>query len=194
MPVATAAHISLSTGGSLQGFVDPTLQSADCAAITNLQTQVAPYIASTVCQLAILRLLKPLITIIRGLPNPSPQALQQFSKAAVALEPCLVSATSASVPFVRDLICLQLRSLKCFLANLQSVDSAVAAQNVLDSYQPIVGLMELAGELFQAAGLQMPIAPTLAPGVDAASLSLDQTAVADYVAALGVIADSLGGC
>ena len=98
------------------------------------------------------------------------------------------------VPFVRDLICLQIRSLKCFLANLQSVDSAVAVQIVLDSYQPIIGLMELAGELFQLAGINLPDAPKLAPGVDPGSRSLDQNAVSDYVASLEVVAGSLGGC
>lgn len=198
MPVAkgaSAARITLLTGGSLQGYPELTNQSADCSGITNLQTQVGPYIASTACQLGILKLLKPLITIIKGLPNPPPQAIQQFSKAAADLEPCFASATStAVVPFVRDLICLQIRSLKCFLANLQSVDSAVAVQNVLDSYQPIIGLMELAAELFQVAGIKLPDAPKLAPGVDPGSLSLDQNAVSDYVAALEVIADSVGGC
>lgn len=200
---ASAARLTLPTGGLLQGFPGAAIQSADCAAITNLQTQIAPILASTACQFAVLRLLKPLIEIIEALPNPSPKALQDFSKAAVALQPCLLSSTPGSmIPFLRDLICLQIRSLKCFLGNLQSAatlaeagaEAALDIQNVIASYQPIIGIMELAGELFQGAGIQIPPAPVLTAGVDPATLSSDQSAVADYTGALQFVVDALGGC
>src|ERR1700682_4785858 len=164
MPNTPAARIALPTGSLLQGFPGAATPSGDCAAIANLQTQIAPILAVSACQFAVLRLLKPLIEIINALPSPSPKALQEFSKAAVGLQPCLLSLTAGSVvPFLRDLISLQIRSLKCFLVNLQSAitladagtEAALDIQNVIASYQPIMGIMELPGELFQIAGIQV---------------------------------------
>ena len=203
-PLASpAARIALPTGGLLQGFPPVPIQPADCSTITNLQSQIAAFLASTACQFAVLRLLKPLIEIINALPNPSPKALQEFAKASAGLQPCLLSPTAASVvPFIRDLLCLQIRSLNCFLRNLQSAatledagaEGALDIQNVIASYQPIIGIMELAGELFQIAGLKLPPAPVLTAGIDAATLSSDQGAVAVYTASLQSVVDALGGC
>jgi hypothetical protein len=197
--------IGVPTGGQLLGFTNLKTQSAECSADTNLQTQIAPLIASMSCQFKILRLLKPLIEVIGGLPTPPVKAIQQFLEAAADLEPCLQIPTPAGVfPFVRDLLCLEIRSLNCFLRNLQAIatlasaaPSAVAAsevRTVLDSYPPIVGILELAGGLFQLAGLSIPSAPTLAGATDPASLVADRSAVATFTAALQVAVDSFGGC
>lgn len=66
-----------------------------------------------------LEIMKPLIEIINNLPNPPLQALQEFSKAAVDLAPCLLSTTPAPlIPFLRDVLCLQIRRLNCLRQNL----------------------------------------------------------------------------
>lgn len=195
--------IALPVGGKLLAFVNPRIQSADCETTTNLQTQVAPLIASMVCQFQILDLLKPLIEIIQGLPNPPGPAIARFSKAAAALAPCLLARTPASVvPFVRDLLCLEIRSLHCFLHNLETISalqdagtvSASEVQNVLDSYAPVAGILELAGGLFQAAGLALPRAPTLPVGTDRNSLNADHAAVTSFTGTLQTATDALGGC
>ncbi len=198
-------RIELPAGGKLIAFPELQMQSAECSAITNLQTQIAPLIASMSCQLHIFKLLKPLIAVIHGLPNPPAAALREFSKAANELAPCLLASTPAALlPFVRDLICLEIRSLNCFLRNLQSLmtladadprpAAALEAQNVLDSYQPIAGILNLASALFQMAGVHIPPAPTLAAATDPGSLRADQIAVTDFTAALQSAADALGGC
>ena len=202
--VASVTRVSLPTGGQLRGFPTVPIQSEGCSGVTNLQTQIAPFLALMVCQFGIIKLLKPLIEVVNALPSPPRRALQEFSKAAAGLGPCLQSAMPAAVvPFVRDFICLQIRSLNCFLSNLRSVatpmrvDSNTASmdiENVLASYEPIIGIMDLAADLFQIAGTEVPRAPVLAPGIDAAALASDQNAVTAYVAALQLLAGTLGGC
>ena len=196
--------IEVPIAGQLLGFANLKMQSTECSAATNLQTQIAPFIASMSCQLKVLKLLKPLIDVIHGLPNPPVHALQEFSMAANDLAPWLLLSTPLGVlPFVRDLLCLEIRSLNCLLRNLQTITalaadpSAVAAsevQSVLDSYPPIIGILNLASGLFQLAGLTIPKAPTLAAGTDPDSLAADQSAVATFTAALQTAADALGGC
>jgi hypothetical protein len=65
---------------------------------------------------------------------------------------------------------------------------------VLDSYPPIVGILNLAAGFFQIAGIAVPHAPSLAGGVDPASLAADRNAVAAFTVALQSAADALGGC
>ena len=67
-------------------------------------------------------------------------------------------------------------------------------QGVLDSYQPIVGLLELANALFGSVGIGSLQAPPLAAGTDADSLAADQETLAAFVATLQVAVDSIGGC
>jgi hypothetical protein len=197
--------IEVPTGGQLLGFPDLKIQSTECSADTNLLTQVAPLIASMSCQLKILKLLKPLIEVIHGLPNPPVSALQEFSKAAQDLAPCLLVPTPTSVlPFLQGLLCLEIKSLNCLLRNLQAMTtlagadpSTVAAselRSVLDSYLPIVGILNLASGLFQSAGLTIPKAPILTGGIDPDSLTADQGIVAAFTATLETLADTLGGC
>jgi hypothetical protein len=202
---STVVGISLPTGGRLLASATPNVQSGECSAATNLRMQVAPLAATLSCQLAILRLLAPLIKIIVALPNPSVEALQEFGKLAAELEPCITAATTASVlPFARDLICLEIRSLDCLQQNLHTMAGLAATQPssvadsdvraVIDSYEPIVGVLELAGGLLQMAGVSPLKAPPLAQGTDLDSLAEDQKVIAEYVAALQTVADALGGC
>jgi hypothetical protein len=197
--------IELPTGGELVGFNNPNPPTNECSAIINLQTQVAPLIASMTCQLKVLRLLQPLIEVIKGLPSPSVQALESFSQAAVALAPCLLIPTPASVlPFVKNVLCMEIKSLNCLLHNLQAVTSGSGSHHVspavskvrgiLDSYPPIVGTLHLAEELFQIAGVTLPDAPVLGNGTDAGSLKTDQDAILGFATALKSIAETLGGC
>src|SRR6266567_8721467 len=123
LPNAGPLKIQLPTGGSIQAFADiskgiPT----DCALTFSLMIQIAPFLAATECLLKVLKLLKPLIDVIQGLPMPPVKALQDFAKAAVDLAPCLLVPTPASIlPFIKDLLCLILKVLKCFLSQLKSL-------------------------------------------------------------------------
>jgi len=202
---STIRAVGLPGGGKLVASATLKTQSPACTAVTNLQAQIAPWLAAISCQFLILKLLKPLIQIVRALPGAAPSALQEFSQAAEDLVPCLLAPSPAGVlPFVRDLLCLEIESLNCLRLNLQSMaklaavePSAVSAsdiQGVLDSYQPIVGLLELANALVGSVGIGSLQAPPLAAGTDADSLAADQETLAAFVATLQVAVDSIGGC
>jgi hypothetical protein len=123
IPFPSPAKVSLPTGGTLQAFSDiskgiPT----DCAMTFSLMIQIAPLLASMECLLKVLKLLKPLIEVIKGLPFPSPSVIEDFIKAAGDLVPCLLVPTPASiVPFIRDLLCLLIKALKCFLSQMKTI-------------------------------------------------------------------------
>ena len=75
--------------------------------------------------------------------------------------------------------------------------SAVAAsevQSVIDSYQPIVGVLDLASGIFGMAGIKIPQPPQLLQGTDAASLTTDQSIVTGFIASLQAVVEVLGGC
>ncbi len=83
LPNAGGLSVQLPTGGALQAFADiskgiPT----DCSLTFSLMLQIAPFLASIQCLLKVLKLLKPLIDIIKGLPVPPVGALIEFGEAA----------------------------------------------------------------------------------------------------------------
>jgi hypothetical protein len=124
LPDAGKISVQLPTGGVLQSFSDiskgiPT----DCSMTFSLMMQIAPFLASIQCLLNVLKLLKPLIDIIKSLPGiPPVKAIEEFGEAVVALAPCLLIPTPAAmIPFVKDLLCLILKVLKCFLSQMQSL-------------------------------------------------------------------------
>ena len=64
--------IELPMGGSLKAFTDiskgiPT----DCSMVFNLMVQLAPMLASIECLVRVLKLLAPLIEVIKGAPPAS---------------------------------------------------------------------------------------------------------------------------
>jgi hypothetical protein len=184
------------SGGLLQGFPALAVQTAVCSATSNLLSQVAPLLASMHCQAKVLKLLKPLIDVIKGLPNPPVTSIQEFAKAALDLQPCLTALLpSNQVGMARDLICLEIRALRCFLDNLNSVlTNPAAVADILSSYAPIVGVLSLAGDVFLLAGVQVPQAPAISGKTDAASLSADAKTVQAFVSRLQAMSDIMGGC
>jgi hypothetical protein len=123
LPAASGLSVQLPTGGSLQAFADiskgiPT----DCSMTFSLMLQLAPFIASIQCLLNVLKLLKPLIDIVKGLPFPPASAITEFAEAAVGLAPCLLIPTPlVMIPFILDLLCLILKVLNCFLGQMESL-------------------------------------------------------------------------
>ena len=117
--------ITLPTGPSINALSDlskgfPT----DCSLTVNLMLQIAPLLANLECLLNILKLIKPLIDIVTGLPVPPIKAVKEFADAAPPALACLVKLvpTPLSIlPFLRDLLCLVLKALKCFLSQMKTL-------------------------------------------------------------------------
>lgn len=123
LPAPSPIKVQLPTGGSLTAFSDISKGIPnDCSMSFNLLLQIAPLLASMECLVRVLKLIKPLIDVIQGLPMPPVKAIQEFAKAAADLAPCLLVPTPASmIPFIRDIICLIIKVLKCFLGQLKTI-------------------------------------------------------------------------
>jgi hypothetical protein len=127
LPSPKPLKVQLPTGGSLQAFADiskgiPT----DCAMTFSLLVQIAPFLAGTECLFKLLALIGPLIDVIKGLAAVDMikvgKALPKFLKAAEKLAPCLLVVTGAPlIPFLKDLLCLIIKVLNCFLGQLKSL-------------------------------------------------------------------------
>jgi hypothetical protein len=177
-PTTRTLTVRLPTGSSLHAIGQDD-GSEPCASAASVLQQTAPWLASMDCMLRILRVLKPLIDVIGGLPSPRASALQDFARAATELVPCLLATTAASaLPFVHDLLCLVLQSLRCVLNDSQkqvvSTEAVVPIQAILDSAVPF----------FTATGVQP---------VQLAAVTNFQ-ALPDDIARLQIVVDALGGC
>jgi hypothetical protein len=122
MPGSLKIH--LPTGGTIQAIADLSKgMPTDCALTFSLMVQIAPLLASMECLLKILKLLKPLISVITDLPKPpSFKTIKEFIDAASGLAPCLAIPTPVALaPFVRDILCLILKVLKCLLSQFKAL-------------------------------------------------------------------------
>jgi hypothetical protein len=138
LPAPQPLQLTLPTGGSIQAFADiskgiPT----DCAMTFSLLLQLAPFLASIDCLFKLLGIIGPLIDVVKGIgPPPDPiklgSAIPKFLKAAEKLAPCLLVITGAPlIPFLKDLLCLIIKALNCFLGQLKSllaIMESIAAQ------------------------------------------------------------------
>lgn len=177
--LAGTQAVNLPTGAVLQAIVEDAEAAGNCSVAADLQRQAAPWLASAECLLKILALLKPLIDVVEQLPTPSPSALQEFAKAAAAIQPCLLAGNAAqALPLVRDLLCLSLRALECLrdraTTPLEFARAAVGIQAVLDLGRPF----------FEIAGV-VPVQ---------LSVVTDPNELDSDIGTLQAAVDALGGC
>ncbi len=123
LPAPGKLSIGLPAGGTLSAFTDMSKGvPTDCALTFSLLLQLAPLLASLDCLFKILGLLGPLIDVIKGLPFPPFEAIKKFIEAAGKLLPCLAAPTPVKLaPFVKDILCLILKVLKCIISQLETV-------------------------------------------------------------------------
>ncbi len=137
LPTPSPLKVTLPTGGTLQAFSDlskgiPT----DCALTFSLLGQIAPFLAVSDCLLKLLGLIAPLIDIVKGL-GPPPDALKlgaaipKFLKAVEKVMPCVLVVSGLGViPFLRDLLCLIIKALNCFLGQMKSLLGVMGGLNL----------------------------------------------------------------
>jgi hypothetical protein len=124
LPSPSPLKITLPTGGTISALTDiskgiPT----DCSMIFNLMLQIGPFLAATECLFKLLALIGPLIDVITALVKPDPikaaGALPKLVKAVEEVMPCVLVV---SLPlFLKDLICLIIKALKCVLGQLKTL-------------------------------------------------------------------------
>jgi hypothetical protein len=117
--------VELPFGGSMNALVDMSKGiPTDCSMNFNLMLQMAPLLAALECPMKILKLLKPLIDIIKAVPSLDPikigEAMPAFVDAAAEIVPCFVAL--AKVPImVMDLLKLIRSVLNCLLGQLETL-------------------------------------------------------------------------
>ena len=127
LPKPGKAEIHLPTGGTLKGVVDITKGIPDdCSLNFSLILQLAPVMASIECLLKVLKLIKPLIDVVKALPSLDVPTLikvvPEFLKAADDMLICLAVPTPiVMIPFVRDVLLLIIKLLKCLVGQLKSI-------------------------------------------------------------------------
>lgn len=128
LPSPSPLKITLPTGGSINALTDISKGIPnDCSMIFNLMLQLAPFMAATECLFKLLALIEPLIDVVKALgPPPDPfklgSAIPKFLKAAADLAPCILVVSGAPlIPFLRDLLCLIIKALNCFVDQMESV-------------------------------------------------------------------------
>jgi hypothetical protein len=125
LPPPKPLKVHLPGGGTLSAFSDlskgiPT----DCAMTFSLLLQIGPFLGATECVVKVLKLVQTVVDVISSvkLPTDLISAIPKIVKAAEPVIECAVSFTPAGlIPFIRDLLCLILKVLKCFLDQMKSI-------------------------------------------------------------------------
>lgn len=118
-------EVRMPFGGSVKAFVDTSKGIPnDCSMTFNLMLQMAPLLAALECPIKMLKLLEPLIDIIKAVPSMDlmkiGEAMPKFITAADELTSCFL-AFKAIPDMVKDLLRLIRAVLNCLLGQLRSI-------------------------------------------------------------------------
>jgi hypothetical protein len=124
IPPPAKRALCLPFGGSFQSIIDVTKAVPDdCAVTFSILLQLPPMMASLGCFLKLLKVMKPLQGFVGGAPN-----VAKMAEAAAELIPIIADVVlcfegiQAAIPrFVRDLIKLIAKLLKCLGEQLKSI-------------------------------------------------------------------------
>jgi hypothetical protein len=128
LPEPGKVSLQLPTGSTIKGIGDVTKGiPTNCSLNVSLMLQLGPILANLECFIRVLKLIKPLIDIVKGLPFPPVKAIADFAEAAKEVTECIVSFTTplGMIPFVRDILCLAIRILACVKQQMESIVSVM---------------------------------------------------------------------
>ncbi|TYB89928.1 hypothetical protein [Oceaniovalibus sp. ACAM 378] len=115
--------VQMPGGPKVQAFADiskgiPT----DCSFALSISLQIAPFLMSTHCLVQILAMLEAVKSVVEDLPIPSFETLEKFFKAADGIADCVLAFTPLGLfDFIRDLLLLIIKFLKCFIGAMKSM-------------------------------------------------------------------------
>jgi hypothetical protein len=148
LPKPSMPSLTLPSGGTIKAIADITKGvPSDCSMNVSLLFQIAPIMASMECLLKVLKFVSTLIQVFdklsKGNVTAIPGGLGDIVKAGEDLIPCFGMPLGLTIPpFVRDLLLLIIKILKCALGALKSaiemldgleLEIASAAQNGNDA-------------------------------------------------------------
>ena len=155
LPKPGKVEINLPTGGKIKGIADITKGIPDdCSLTFSVALQLGPFLASIECLAKLMKLIQPLIDVVKGL-GPPPDAIKlgsaipKFIEAAGEVMPCVLNLTGLGIPlFVKDLLCLIVKLLSCIVQQLKSI------QNVMGGLALQINSAQAAGNSELLAALQ----------------------------------------
>jgi hypothetical protein len=171
LPKPNLPTLTLPSGGKIQAICDITKGiPSDCSMNVNLMLQIAPIMASMECLLKVLKFLAKLIEVFKNATNPPAliSGLGDIVKAGEDLIPCFGMPLGITIPpFIKDLLLLIIKMLKCIVQSLKSVvelldglelEISSAAQNGNDA---LAAQLQCAKEnaMLAAQGSMMAIDP-----------------------------------
>lgn len=171
LPKPNLPSLTLPSGGKIQAICDITKGiPSDCSMNVNLMLQIAPIMASMECLLKVLKFLATLVDAFKSATSPPKilTALGDIVKAGEDLIPCFGMPLGLTIPpFIKDLLLLIIKMLKCIVQALKSVvdlldglelEISSAAQNGNDA---LAAQLECAKEngMLAAQGAMMAIDP-----------------------------------
>jgi hypothetical protein len=128
---ASKLQITLPTGGTLTALTDLSQGiPSDCSLTFNLMLQLAPFLGSIECLMKVLGLIGPLIEFVKAVPDPIKLAstVPKFLEAAEAVMPCVAVVTGLGIiPFIKDLLCLIIKALSCFVSQMTTLIGTIEA-------------------------------------------------------------------
>lgn len=126
LPKAGKVEVCLPLGGRMKAMVDATKAIPDdCTLSFSLLLQLAPLMASIECLIKVLKLIQPLIDVVSALPKLDvmklAKAVPAFLEAAKDVMPCVLQVQIGVPMFVRDLLMLIAKLLRCIGEQLKSI-------------------------------------------------------------------------
>jgi hypothetical protein len=153
LPKPGKAQLCLPLGGKISGLADATKAIPDdCTLTFSLLLQLGPIMASIECLIKVLGLIKPLIDLVKGLgdlPNPSKVigAIPAFVEAAEKVLPCIAQIAIGVPMFVKDLLLLIAKTLKCISGQIKSIAALMGGIAISISNATAAGNTELLAQL-----------------------------------------------
>ena len=144
LPQPEKLSLCLPFGGSFQGIVDVTKSIPDdCSLTFSIMLQLPPLMASLGCFIKLLKLAKPLMDFVQAVPSLQPQKIgEAVGDLVSALEDiigCLTSIQTGVPKFVRDMLHMIAKLLKCIAQQIKSLAE-------------LMGGLEISIQTAQAAG------------------------------------------
>lgn len=125
LPMPKPLKINLPMGGTLSAFSDLSKGiPSDCSLTFSLMLQIAPFLASIECLLKVLGLIGPLVEFLKAIPDPIKMGstLPKVLEAVEKVMPCVAVVTGLGIiPFIKDLLCLIIKALNCFLGQMKTL-------------------------------------------------------------------------
>ncbi len=123
LPKPGSVKLDLPFGGTIKGIADITKGiPSDCSLTFSLMLQLGPILANLECFVSLLRLIKPLIDVIKGLPFPPVEAIKEFAEAVPPVLACFTKIFGVGIPlFIKDLLCLIIKLLNCMIGQMKSL-------------------------------------------------------------------------